>query len=46
LNIDHRTRGNVVEGRLSAAVGQPEQTNDRDDPGELRQPDEREEFPK
>jgi hypothetical protein len=46
LNVDHRTRGNVVEGRLCAAVGQPEQTNDRDDPGQLRQPDEREELPK
>src|SRR6266700_1494152 len=46
LNVDHRTRGNVIEVRLSAAVIQPEQTTDRDDPGHLRQPGEREELPK
>src|SRR5882724_2252893 len=44
--LDHRSGGNVVEGRLCAAVGQPEQAADRDDPGHLSQPDEGEELPK
>src|SRR5882757_5275365 len=44
--VGHRTRNNVVEGYLSAAASQPEQTTDRDDPGQLRQPDEGEELPK
>jgi hypothetical protein len=42
----HRTRGDVVEGRFGAVVSQPEQATERDDPGQLRQPDEREELPK
>src|SRR6267154_5385284 len=46
LNVDHWTRGNVIEVHLSAAVMQPEQTTDGDDPGHLRQPGEREELPK
>jgi hypothetical protein len=44
--VGHRTRGNVAEGRLTATVSQPEQTTNCDDPGQLCQPDEREELPK
>jgi hypothetical protein len=46
LDVDHRTRGYVVEVPLSAAIDPPEQTTDSDDPGQLRQPDERKELPK
>jgi len=41
----HRSLRQVVEGRIAAVVGQPEQASNSNDPSQLRQPDEAEELP-